>query len=547
GGKTASQTAPVSSNSPQTKESSPVGQTIVVRGLPSAQAAPKGEASDQSGKPSVAGKTASQTAPVSSNSPQTKESSPVGQTIVVRGLPSAPVLRQTTKGDSLPHQTKGADASGSVSADETLPKGRQGDMFTGPDPKPVQEQKATPQRSADTSADAAGDSGKKPVAQPTALLLLPDEAIAGKPSGAPPAAAAENPKAPQDPTLEANQNTPAGKATATHAAHEQQAPSGTVLPGVTQCAPAPASVLPVPSAPQPANSGNQKAIVQPTAPSGVANLSTASAVPATASAAPATASAAPAAGLAPMPGEHLAFALSATAANGAAAPSARQTAPQAGSQPLAVSDAGTPKTADRVPAIPAPAASVLQQAVPQQAFAIGAGAWQPVASFTGPAHQAPPAAPPQAATPELHQPDQPASQEPLRILRVQFTGDNNQKVDVRMGDTGGALRVSVRSTDAGLTQTLQTNLPELTAQLGSQRFHTEIWLPQSANPGTGNAGTGNTGTGAGRPGGFSFSGGHPNGQGQAGGGQQHRQNHYQPEWIDDFQAHPRRTQMTRRS
>lgn len=245
-----------------------------------------------------------------------------------------------------------------------------------------------------------------------------------------------------------------------------------------------------------------------------------------------------------MPGEHLAFALSATVANGAAAPSAPQSAPQAGSQPLAISVAGTPKTADRVAAaMPVPAASV-----PQQAFAIGAGAWQPVARFTGPAHQAPPAAPPQAATPDVQEPDKPASQEPLRILRVQFTGDNNQKVDVRMGDTGGALRVSVRSTDAGLTQTLQTNLPELTAQLGGQRFHTEIWLPQSANPGAGNTGTGNTGTGQRSPGSF-FAGGNPNGQGQPGGGRHSGQNpnHYQPEWIDDFGANPRRTQTARRS
>jgi hypothetical protein len=132
------------------------------------------------------------------------------------------------------------------------------------------------------------------------------------------------------------------------------------------------------------------------------------------------------------------------------------------------------------------------------------------------------------------------------MLRVQFTGDNNQKVDVRMGDAGGALRVSVRSTDAGLTQTLQTNLPELTANLGSQHFHTEVWMPQSAAAGMGNNGPGNSG--GGRPGGFSFTGGHPNGQGQPGGGQQqNRQQHYQPEWIDDFQTHPRRTHTTRRS
>ncbi|MGH9625395.1 MAG: hypothetical protein ACRD4G_13775, partial [Bryobacteraceae bacterium] len=351
-----------------------------VSGKPAAQAKIQSGNGDLSGNALSIGQVASRQStkgdPVSSG-PATR------QTTQNDGLSSvAGASRPAAKKDALPPQTaelqssKGADASDAVSADGKLQKGRQDDMFTGPNPKQVREQKAAPQpeiqgqppqHSAGTSADAAGHAGKKPVAQPTALLLLPDEAIAGKPSGAPPPAAAEKPKAPQDPTLEPQENTPASKATAKHAAHERQAPSGTVLPAVTQPAPAPASVLPLPPAPQPANSGNQKAIVQPAAPGGVANLSTvpatASAVPATASAAPAAASAAPAAGPAPMPGEHLAFALSATVANGAAAPSAPQSAPQAGSQPLAISVAGTPKTADRVAAaMPVPAASVPQQA-----------------------------------------------------------------------------------------------------------------------------------------------------------------------------------------
>ncbi|MGH9582336.1 MAG: hypothetical protein ACRD4O_05320, partial [Bryobacteraceae bacterium] len=154
-----------------------------------------------------------------------------------------------------------------------------------------------------------------------------------------------------------------------------------------------------------------------------------------------------------------------------------------------------------------------------------------------------PGASPEAPAPDVPEEGKLAGQDALRVLRVQFTGDNNQRVDVRLGDAGGALRVSVRSTDAALTQTLQDHLPELTARLGEQQFHTEVWMP----PQTANVGTGNPGTAGARSGGSLFTGGNPNGQGQSGGRRQNGQNNYKPEWIDDLGTNPRRIQTTRRS
>jgi hypothetical protein len=125
----------------------------------------------------------------------------------------------------------------------------------------------------------------------------------------------------------------------------------------------------------------------------------------------------------------------------------------------------------------------------------------------------------------------------LRALRVQFTGDNNQRVDVRLGNSGGDLRVSVRSADAALVQTLQDNMSELTSRLGEQHFHTEVWMPRETTA---------MGTGGARSGGSSFTGGNAYGQGQQG-RRQNGQNTYKPEWIDDLEANSRRTQNLRRS
>ncbi len=68
----------------------------------------------------------------------------------------------------------------------------------------------------------------------------------------------------------------------------------------------------------------------------------------------------------------------------------------------------------------------------------------------------------------------------VRNVRLQLDGDNNQRVDVRLTETGGELRVNVRSADATLTQAMQDHMPELTNRLDQQHFRTEVWLPRSS-------------------------------------------------------------------
>lgn len=70
--------------------------------------------------------------------------------------------------------------------------------------------------------------------------------------------------------------------------------------------------------------------------------------------------------------------------------------------------------------------------------------------------------------------------DPIRNLRLQVEGDNNQRVDVRLTEEGGELRVSVRSADPNLTQALQDHMPDLTNRLEQQHFRTEVWIPRSS-------------------------------------------------------------------
>lgn len=237
--------------------------------------------------------------------------------------------------------------------------------------------------------------------------------------------------------------------------------------------------------------------------------------------------------------EHLAFALAASTSqdsNGAT--------PQTASPVQPAADVQTTKGANRAPV----SSTVVAASSAQAGFA--APVWQTgvngMDTTSVPQPHANAAAQSPAALPEAHEISKPAT---LRTLRVQLVGDNNQRVDVRMGDTGGQLRVSVRSTDAVLTQTLQDRMPELTARLGDQHFHTEVWMPSFGTNGqSGTSAAANTGATGGRPAGNSFAGGNPNGQGQGqpGGRQQNGQNQYKPAWVDDFLVNPRRIQTTRR-
>lgn len=122
-------------------------------------------------------------------------------------------------------------------------------------------------------------------------------------------------------------------------------------------------------------------------------------------------------------------------------------------------------------------------------------------------------------------------------MHIQLTGDDNQRVNVHLVDRGGELRLSVKSPDPALAQTMQEHMPELTSRLEQQRYQTEVWMPKetasSSSSNNNSNSNGSSNPGDGNPG------GRQNGQ------QQQQQN--RPEWLDDLEDNPRRPQTTRRN
>jgi hypothetical protein len=116
--------------------------------------------------------------------------------------------------------------------------------------------------------------------------------------------------------------------------------------------------------------------------------------------------------------------------------------------------------------------------------------------------------------------------EPVRGAHVQIAGAENQRVDIRLQERGGALSVTVRSNDSTLATTLQDHAPELRARLSAEHFGTELWTPNSSKSPQEHAGNGN----GGRNQEYSSA-------GERQQGQKRRQNQ-EPEWIREFEKHP---------
>jgi hypothetical protein len=77
----------------------------------------------------------------------------------------------------------------------------------------------------------------------------------------------------------------------------------------------------------------------------------------------------------------------------------------------------------------------------------------------------------------------------VRNVQIKLQTENNQRVDVRLTDLGGTLRVSVRAGDQSLANSLQSRMPELTDRLEQQHFRAEVWMPRTE---AGDAGASNT-------------------------------------------------------
>jgi hypothetical protein len=118
----------------------------------------------------------------------------------------------------------------------------------------------------------------------------------------------------------------------------------------------------------------------------------------------------------------------------------------------------------------------------------------------------------------------------VRDVRLQVSGSDNQRVDVRVMDRGGELRVSVRADDPSLVRSLQDNVGDLSTRLDQARFQSEVWTPRmEAASQTDSANTNGNGR-AFSNGGETF--------GRDGQGQQNGRQQQQPFWVDDFEENP---------
>jgi hypothetical protein len=121
----------------------------------------------------------------------------------------------------------------------------------------------------------------------------------------------------------------------------------------------------------------------------------------------------------------------------------------------------------------------------------------------------------------------PANTEPVRNVHLQLTGDNNQRVDIRMVEVAGEMRVSVRAGDTRLAETLQDHIPDLAKGLNQQSLRADIWTPRTESTSPANSSN--------LAGQNSFRGNDNSNQG----GQQrqgnNRQQQNQPEWVDELE------------
>jgi len=110
-------------------------------------------------------------------------------------------------------------------------------------------------------------------------------------------------------------------------------------------------------------------------------------------------------------------------------------------------------------------------------------------------------------------------------IRVRVPDNNGGSTQVRFVESGGEVRVSVRTADDGLAQNLRTHLNDLTQRLSDGGMPAEIWKPLSSSSSSQNdqQPSHQDGRGSG-------------GQGSGGqGGQQERQQQ-RPAWLEEMEA-----------
>lgn len=100
----------------------------------------------------------------------------------------------------------------------------------------------------------------------------------------------------------------------------------------------------------------------------------------------------------------------------------------------------------------------------------------PAASGARPRESAPDSPPPAAAT---EPPVAPVAPRPAAAhdIQLQLAGQGDQKVEVRVSERAGDMRVEVRTPDSGLAGNLREDLPALASRLEQTGFRAETWHP----------------------------------------------------------------------
>jgi len=99
----------------------------------------------------------------------------------------------------------------------------------------------------------------------------------------------------------------------------------------------------------------------------------------------------------------------------------------------------------------------------------------PAASDAKPPESAP-ASPPPAATEPAAAPDAPRPAA-AHDIKLQVAGQGDQRVEVRVSERAGDMRVDVRTPDSGLAGDLREDLPALASKLEQTGFRAETWHP----------------------------------------------------------------------
>ncbi|MDX2121767.1 MAG: flagellar hook-length control protein FliK [Gemmatimonadota bacterium] len=101
------------------------------------------------------------------------------------------------------------------------------------------------------------------------------------------------------------------------------------------------------------------------------------------------------------------------------------------------------------------------------------------AAASAPVADLPPAAPPEAAA----------------EISLRVDAPDRDPVEVRVRESGGAIEVAVRATDAGTATTLRSELSELVDRLEQSGYQSDAWVPgpEGTEAAAGNAGADDTG------------------------------------------------------